>query len=310
MAENIKNPNKLGQVTYRADLAKAMKADANEVFFDVLEKTKPQWQDLVTIVKSESKEEYYDTIGNLKPAEIKAEGDPIKYGTVKDGPRTTIVNETISNGFAITWEAVQDEKWDAVTKVKGSELARTMNAHKEKACAKVWDDVLTEVGADGVAAASHEHKLINSSTAKNDNLVEGEFGYENYQKALDLFNDWKNHWGEKFDTTPDTLIAHRNRQTQITQMFQSANVAFEHSNTKNTIPTLNCIFNTYINKDMVHILDTTIKSAVLQERSPLQTSMEWDNTGTLDFYYAAFERYKVGRINPGFGFVTVTGKAQ
>lgn len=307
MATAIVNPNRLGNTTHRADISRAMEATAKEVFMKTLEKTKPQYQDIITKVSSDKKIETYDSVGNLKSAEIKKEGAAIKYGEIGQAYETKLENNTITNGFSVTWEAVQDDKWGVIVKAKSEELARTMLAFKEKACAKVWTDSLTATGADGVPYASHAHPLLNG-TGTNDNLVEGEFNTDNYIKATKLFNHWKNHAGDHFDTTPTTIIAHRDRQVQLSAMFESQLRAFENSNTKNTIPPLKMVFNTYIDENAVFLVDDSIKSAILQERSALQNSAEWDNTGTLNWYYATFERYVTGMINPGFGFVAITGK--
>lgn len=307
MAKEFVNPSRVGNVTYRDDLSRAMRAMVVDVFTKNLEKIPSQYQDIVKVIKSEHMEEAYDTVGNLKAAEIKEEGKPINYGAIKEGHETKLKNYTVANGIAFTHETVEDEKWGIVAKTKGAELARTMNDAKEKACAKVWDSVTTEVSADGKPYASHEHPLLNSSE-KNDNLVEGIFNIDNYKKALKLFNHWKNHGGDYFPTTPDTIIAHRDRQMQLAEIYKSQLVPYENTNTLNVIPSLKTVFNNYINENAVHILDSTIDSAILQERSKIKFTSEWDDTTTLDWRFAAFERYKAGMINPGFGFVTITGQ--
>lgn len=302
----ISNPTRLGNVTQSKDIAKALLADAREVFMKNLDELQPQWKDLVTVKSSDKAEEIFRTVGNLQPAVVKAESKPITYGIMEDGFETKIKPQTISNGVSFSYESVSDEKIGLVDKTKTSELARTMNAYKEKACAKLWDNVLTDTGADGVSSANAKHPLL-ETTEVNNNLVTGEFSMDTYNKALNLFNNWKNHYGDKFDTTPDKMIAHRDRQTQIMEMYNSVLIPYKNENTKNVITKLKVVFNTYINQKMVHILDTTIDTAVLTQRETMKTSMEFDGNGTLDYRFAAFERYGTGIINPGFGFVTIKG---
>lgn len=304
---NIANPTRLGSVTQSKDIAKALLADAREVFMKNLDELQPQWKDLVTVINSDKAEEIFRTVGNLQPAVEKAESKPITYGIMEDGFETKIKPKTISNGVSFSYESVSDEKIGLVDKTKTSELARTMNAYKEKACAKLWDNVTKDTGADGVSSANAKHPLLESEL-ENNNLVEGEFSMDTYNKALNLFNNWKNHYGDKFDTTPDKMIAHRDRQTQIMEMYNSVLIPYKNENTKNVITKLSVIFNTYINQKMVHILDTTIDTAVLTQRETMKTSMEFDGNGTLDYRFAAFERYGTGIINPGFGFVTIKGE--
>ena len=82
---------------------------------------------------------------------------------------------------------------------------------------------------------------------------------------------------------------------------------FRSTNTKNTIPQLKTIFSSYINDLQVHILDESIDSAIFQKRKGLKDGYDYDVRDTFNFYYNVHERYKAAMINPGFGFVTITG---
>lgn len=297
-------------LTKRADIARAMYLGTKEVFMDNLKKQPTeQWKSYATEKKSDKKEETYDSVGNLKPAQVKPEGDAVEYGKIQEAYKTTVVNETIANGFSVTMEAEEDEKWGVIPEVKVSELARTMISKRELAVADVWDNVTTAVGADGTAYASHTHPLLNSGIAHNSNLVEDTFDIDSYQDGVKKFNHWLNHYGDKFFTTPSAILAHRDRQTKIFAMLQSTLLPFEASitNTKNTIPQLKTIFSSYIAELPVHILDEGIDSAIFQRRKKIADGYYYDVKDTFNFYYNTHERYKAAMINPGFGFVTITG---
>lgn len=297
-------------ITYREDISRAMYLEAKEVFMDNLKKQPTeQWKAYATVKDSNKMEEVYDSVGNLKPADIKAEGEAVVYGDIKEAYKTTVKNETVANGFAVTMEAQEDEKWGVIPEVKVNELVRTMISKREQAVAKVWDDVTTAVGADGVPYASNIHPLVNDPTKRNDNLVEDTFDIDSYQEGVKRFNHWLNHYGDKFFTTPSAMLAHRDRQTNIFAMLQSALLPFENTNTKNTIPQLKTIFSSYINALQVHILDESIDSAIFQRRKGLKDDYDYDVRETFNFYYNVHERYKAAMINPGFGFVTITGVA-
>lgn len=296
-------------LTTRSDIARAMYIGTKEVFMDNLKKqAEEQWKSYATIKSSDKMEETYDSVGNLKPADIKAEGAPVIYGEIKEAYETTVKNETVANGFAVTMEAQEDEKWGIVPETKVSELARTMISKRETSVAKIWDDVTTAIGADGVAYAAATHPLLNTA-GTNDNLVSKVFDINSYQEAVQKFNHWKNHYGDKFPTTPSAILAHRDRQTNIFAMLQSSLLPFENTNTKNTIPQLKTIFSSYINALQVHILDEGIDSAIFQRRKGLKDGYHYDEKDTFNFYYNVHERYKAAMINPGFGFVTITGVA-
>jgi hypothetical protein len=94
-------------------------------------------------------------------------------------------------------------------------------------------------------------------------------------------------------------------------MLQSALKPFETSitNTKNTIPQLKPIFSSYLNTNKVHIIDESIDSAIMQKRKGITSEYDYDNRDTFNWYFNIHERYKAAMINPGFGFVTITGVA-
>ena len=107
-------------------------------------------------------EEKYETIGNLKPATEKLEGASIQYGKITDGNTTTIKNKTYANGFEVSMEATEDDKWKVIADAKASELVRTIVDLKEENCAAVWNSVQTTVCADGKYYADNDHPLLNT----------------------------------------------------------------------------------------------------------------------------------------------------
>ena len=61
-------------VTLRSDISRAMFTETKEVFMRNLEKQPTQeWKTYCTVKKSTKSQETYDSVGNLKPATVKAE---------------------------------------------------------------------------------------------------------------------------------------------------------------------------------------------------------------------------------------------
>lgn len=293
----------------RADIAKAMFVETKEIFKKNLKKySKAEWKAFLAMKDSKKSQETYDTVGNLKPAEQKPEGDPINYGKITDGHTTTVVNKTWANGFKVSMEAKEDEKWGLVDVTKTSELARTMMSLRERNSATIWDSVKTAVGADGVTFANDAHPLINNPNAVNDNIELGPFNFANYDTVVRKFNDWKNHYGEKFETKPDSILLNIKEQTNAIALLSSNLKPFEDTNTKNTIPQLTLKFASYINENLYHFLDSTIDSAIMQKRKGLVTEYDYDKRSTFNFFFNVHERYRTGMINPGFGFITLDGE--
>lgn len=301
--------------TRRSDIAKAMYADSKEIFKKNLKaQGEQEWKAFMTVKTSDSSEEKYETVGNLKPAKEKVEGGNIEYGKITDGRTTTIVNKTWANGFEVTMEASEDDKWSLILDTKAGELARTMIDLKEENCADIWNGVQTAISADGKAYAANDHPLINTDAAVNDNLATGVIdnsttGFTTWDSCVKMFRDIHNHYGKKFLTKPTAALMNITRQTTVMALLQSQLKPFESSNTKNTIPVLKLIFGSLLDDLLVHFLDESIDSAVIQVRKGIVTGYDYDSRSTFNYYFNLHERYQVGMINEGYGFITCTGAA-
>ncbi len=294
--------------TNREDIAKAMFIDAKDVFMKNLENyKKADYKSYMSDEKSTKDKEKYETVGNLKPAGEKLEGEPIEYGKITDGNTTYITNKTWANGITNTMEAKEDDQWGIIKKGSVPELARTMMVLREENSAAVWNEVQSRTGADGVAYAANNHPLLNTGVSVNDNLNTGVLNFDNFESTVNMFEDWKSHYGQRFVTSPDRIMMNKKRQIGYAALIQSNLKAFESSNTKNTLPVLNTVFGHYLNALLVHFVDTSIKSAVFQRRKGLTPAYDYDKRSTFNFYFNVHERYQTGMINPGFGFITLTG---
>ena len=293
--------------TRREDIARAMYVGTKEVFMKNLKNAPEQeWKSACSMKTSDKAQETYDTIGNLKPAHEKEEEGSVEYGKIEQAYRTTIVNKTYANGLKVSMEAKEDEQWGVIPEAKVNELVRTITQLRERNVAEVWDGTSSDTGGDGVALASASHPLLHSASV-NSNLMSGALDFTNYDSAVQMFNDWKSHWGEVFHTSADKILLHRNYQTKFQALLQSNLVPFESSNTKNTIPQLKAVFNRYIEELPFYMLDSTIDTAVMQKRKGLVSEYDYDKRDTFNFYFNVHERYRAGMINPGYGFVKVTG---
>lgn len=295
--------------TNRADLAKQMFVEAKYVFLDIMRTMKKEdWKQVATVMKSTKKQEDYDTVGNLKPAHIKAEEGSVEYGTIQSVNSTTVVNRTIANGFAVTMEAKEDEQKGVINRAKMSELGRTMMSEREEEFASIVDTTSSAIGADGVAYAATNHPLQNSPLV-NSNLITGEFGIDKYEAGFQAFYDWKSHYGQKYPTRADKMLANRKREVEIAAMLQSQLRPFEESNTKNTTYQIKTMFNLYIEELPVYLIDSSIPSFIMQRRKNMTMAFDYDKRSTFNFYFNVHERYRFAIINPGFGWVKIDGEA-
>lgn len=293
--------------TYSGDVSRLLILGIKEVMKKLLQTQRTTYYDKISTKKTSNKlAEYYETIGNISPAQIVPEGGEIPYNTIKQGYRTTLTNVKVVNGFSVSIETGDDDLYNAISDAKVGGLMRTMIAKKERMVADVWNNATTTLGADGVALAATNHPLINSASVNN-NYTTGAITPDNVITASNLFNDILDQAGELFDTEATQIIAHNNQMARIMAVLESSLKAYELSNTKNTVPALKPVFSKYLDKTKWHLRDETIDSVVLQERKGIESNTERDTVNNYRWLVNLVERYTAGCINNSYGFVTSSG---
>lgn len=293
--------------TYRSDIANFLLLGIKEVWKRNLQTQKKiEYTEISTPKTSNKASEYYDTVGNISPAQVVGESQSIPYNKITQAYRVTVVNEKVANGLQVSLEATDDDLYNVISEAEAGGLRRTMIAKKEESVAEIWNGVFTNVGGDGVASAHASHPLVNS-TLTNDNLASGAITPDNIINANNKFFAIKDQAGKNFDTEGTKIIAHKYKQALLLAILESYLKAIELSNTKNTIPALKPVFNRYINVEPWHIVDETIPSVIMQSRRGLSANIEQDKINTLDYFFNVFERYKSAIIHPGYGHVSSPG---
>ena len=291
----------------RANFQRYLDDKVSEIFLEILKVPMEEEYLAFTTPKTSTKnEEKYDSIGNLSPAEEKVEGASMHYEQTTQMYQTTVINKTYDRGYYETLEATEDDVERVINKIKDSGIMQAMIAKREMAAAAIVDAVFTSTAADGVFYASATHPLDTSKTVSvNDNLMTaGAITPANVIAGCNKFHAIKNYAGVPFRTRATAILAHVNNGAVIKSVLESNLMAQELSNTKNTVPMLKPILSTYMNATNWHLLDEKIPSFIFQRRSDLRKTSSWDDRDTLNYYWAAFERYRVGQINPGFGHVS------
>lgn len=305
--------------TYRSDISEFLYLGLKEVFIKALQTPRYTYWDKCTHQKTSDKyQEFYETVGNVKPADTTSESASIKYGKIMQGYKTTVTNIKVTNGLQVSLEAMEDDLYNVINTAKTSELVRTMDTARERNVAATWNGVFTNTGADGVFNASASHPLVNSASL-NDNLASGAITPDNLVSARNKFNHIYNQSGELFDTTPTHLLTHSDKMYQVMAILESDLRALELSNTKNTLgeimPGLKPLFNKYLTMNTTtgvapwHLIDMTLDGAgvIFQKRKGVTTDYYLDKKDTLDFYFNVHERYQSAVISPGYGFVSSLG---
>lgn len=294
--------------TLSDDISRMLLAGQKEIFtrnFDTypLEYTK------FTTKKSSSKEtETYDSMGNLKAASQKIEGDAIEYGKIRQAYQTRITNKTWANGYEFTMEAMKYDLYGCINSAKAKELSRTMR-ELEEARAIYWIDNAATINlADGVPLAS-DSKPLRDSDDTNDTLATSSSlaDPDNHKTMINMFYSFKNHAGGPMKARPGRGFTHFVNQLTIEEIYRSMNKANEMSNTKNTLPNISWSYSTYMSSQTAWMMwDPSYEHILFQWYMKTDFENDYDKRYTKNMYFNSIAMYQTGCL-PNIGIVYNAG---
>lgn len=290
--------------TITSDISRMLEAGQKEIFMKNFENYPLEYPYFTTEKKATKETETYDSLSNLKSAELKVEGDSIKYGKVKQAYQTSIKNETVANGYAHTIEAIKYDLYGTVNSVRAKELARTMRVYEETK-AIYWIDNATSVNlADGVPLASNSHPLIDSDQV-NDTLATASSveDPDSHKTMINMFWDFKNHQGDLMKCNPNKGLSHKSNMMTIEEVYKSDGKAQEISNTKNTLLPISWGYTTYASsKTFFMMWDSAYEHILFQWFMKTEFGLDEDKISTKNVYLNAIAMYNTG-CKPEVGVV-------
>ena len=304
--------------TRLADLSNLILAGSDEVFNKASKAPRRQyWKEICREEQQEKRTGNYDTVGNLGAATEHNEESAIVFDKIEYNNRTSIISKVYEKGVKATLESTEFDLYDVVKRQFGEPLVNVMNNKKERIVAAVWNGVFTDTGADGVALASDSHPLKNNLLLVNDNLITGALSTEKIKEAKNRFNFIYDQAGEYFDTMPTHLLIHPNKMFQALELLNSVLMAWELTNTKNSLQDvmpIKIIQNKYLTYAVAadvspwFLLDKNLTDAgcVLQTKKGL-TLKTWFENEDLSLKGIAYEIYGAGMVAPGYGFIASAG---
>lgn len=141
-----------------------------------------------------SKKAYEEEVlmGQFGLAETKAEGESVKYDTARELWTSRYTHETIALAFAITEEAIEDNLYGTIAKVRAKGLGRAMANTKQIKAAAVFNNGFSSsyLGGDGVSLFSTAHPTQSGGNVSNRYAVDlSETALENVSINTSLLVD-------------------------------------------------------------------------------------------------------------------------
>lgn len=264
------------------------------------------WNKIFTEVDSDSNyEEYVETTG-LGLASIKPEGSSIVYDSHTQGPVTRINNNVYGLGFIITEEAVDDNKYAKLTKVRSRMLARAMRTTKEIVHANVLNRAFNSsyVGGDGKELIATDHPSLAGNWSNELTVAAdlSEASLEDMATQMSLAVDGRGH---HYAISPKTLVVHPANQFEAYRILNSMGRVGSADNDINAIKAMGLfpggvIVNPYLTDPDAWFVISDLagdNGLVSLKRKALEVRDDND-FDTSNAKFKATERYGVGWVDP------------
>ena len=289
----------------RAQLLKELLPGLNALFGLEYEKYGEEHAEIYETETSERSFEEETKLSGFGAAPVKNEGAAIAYDNAQEAFTARYNHETISMGFSITEEAIEDNLYDSLSARYTKALARAMAYTKQVKAAAIlnsaFDPAVTY--GDGVELCSTAHPLVSGGTNSNEPATGADLNETSLEASVIQIANWTDERGLLIASKPRKLIVPPDLQFVATRLLETELRVNTADNDINALRSMGSIpegyaVNHYLTDTNAWFLLTDIPNGLKHfVRTPMQTSMDADfDTG--NSRYKARERYSFGVSDP------------
>ena len=289
----------------RAQLLKELLPGLNALFG--LEYAK-YGEEAAEIFETESSDRSFEEetkLSGFGAAPVKNEGAAIAYDNAQEAYTARYNHETISMGFSVTEEAIEDNLYDSLSARYTKALARAMAYTKQVKGAAILNNAFDSnfTYGDGVELCSTAHPLVSGGTNSNEPATGADLNETSLEAAVIQIAGWTDERGLLIAAKPRKLVVPSVLQFVATRLLDTelrVNTADNDINAlrhNGSIPEGYTV-NHYLTDTNAWFLLTDVPNGLKHfVRTPMQTSMDADfDTG--NSRYKARERYSFGVSDP------------
>lgn len=289
----------------RAQLLKELLPGLNALFGMEYARYGEEHKEIFETETSERSFEEETKLSGFAAAPVKNEGTSIAYDNAQEAWTARYNHETISLGFSLTEEAIEDNLYDSLSSRYTKALARAMAFTKQTKAAGVLNSGFTagENGGDGVPLFSTAHPLVSGGTNSNTPAVQADLNETSLEAAVIQIAAWTDERGLLIAAKPRKLIVPPNLMFVATRLLETEGRVGTADNDINALANNGSIpegytVNHFLTDTDAWFLSTDVPNGMKHfVRSPMANSMDGDfDTGNVR--YKARERYSFGWSDP------------
>jgi phage major head subunit gpT-like protein len=299
----------------RAQLLKELLPGLNALFGMEYAKYDNQHAEIFETESSDRSFEEEVKLSGFSAAPVKAEGDSIQYDNAQEAWTARYTHETVSMGFSITEEAMEDNLYDSLSSRYTKALARAMAYTKQVKAAAILNSAFdTNVTyGDGKALCVTDHPLVSGGTNSNRPTVAADLNETSLEAAVIQISQWTDERGLLISAKPRKLVVPPQLMYTATRLLETEGRVGTADNDLNAIRNNGSIpqgytVNHFLTDTDAWFLLTDIPNGLKHfVRTPMSTSMDADfDTGNAR--YKARERYSFG-VSDSLGIFGSPGAA-
>ena len=289
----------------RAQLLKELLPGLNALFGMEYIRYGEEHKEIFETETSERSFEEETKLSGFAAAPVKDEGNSIAYDNAQEAWTARYNHETISLGFSLTEEAIEDNLYDSLSSRYTKALARAMAFTKQTKAAGVLNSGFTAGtdGGDGVPLFSTAHPLVSGGTNSNTPAVQADLNETSLEAAVIQIAAWTDERGLLIAAKPRKLIVPPNLMFVATRLLETDGRPGTADNDINALANNGSIpegytVNHFLTDTDAWFLSTDVPNGMKHfVRSPMANSMDGDfDTGNVR--YKARERYSFGWSDP------------
>ena len=289
----------------RAQLLKELLPGLNALFGLEYAKYGEEAAEIFETESSDRSLEEETKLSGFGAAPVKNEGAAIAYDNAQEAYTARYNHETISMGFSVTEEAIEDNLYDSLSARYTKALARAMAYTKQVKGAAILNNAFDSnfTYGDGVELCSTAHPLVSGGTNSNEPATGADQNETSLEAAVIQIAGWTDERGLLIAAKPRKLVVPSDLQFVATRLLDTelrVNTADNDINAlrhNGSIPEGYTV-NHYLTDTNAWFLLTDVPNGLKHfVRTPMQTSMDADfDTG--NSRYKARERYSFGVSDP------------
>ena len=289
----------------RAQLLKELLPGLNALFGLEYARYGEEHKEIFDTETSERSFEEETKLSGFAAAPVKNEGNSIAYDNAQEAWTARYNHETISLGFSLTEEAIEDNLYDSLSSRYTKALARAMAFTKQTKAAGILNSGFTAGvnGGDGVPLFSAAHPLVNGATNSNTPAIQADLNETSLEAAVIQIAGWTDERGLLIAAKPRKLIVPPNLMFVATRLLETEGRVGTADNDINALANNGSIpegytVNHFLTDTDAWFLSTDVPNGMKHfVRSAMANSMDGDfDTGNVR--YKARERYSFGWSDP------------